>query len=66
MATDDYETQGHTEVFVDTDGSLQSDGAPVDPLKLPAEFDASALPVADPHVAGHVWRNAGVLTVSAG
>lgn len=26
----------------------------------------SALPTADPHVAGQLWSNAGVLTVSAG
>lgn len=26
----------------------------------------SSLPVADPHVAGQLWANSGVLTVSAG
>jgi hypothetical protein len=26
----------------------------------------SGLPAADPHVAGHVWSNSGVVTVSAG
>lgn len=34
--------------------------------KTAAIFDASLLPTADPAVAGRVWRNAGVLTVSAG
>ena len=29
-------------------------------------LNAAALPTADPHVVGEVWRNAGVLTVSAG
>ncbi|SEC58785.1 hypothetical protein SAMN05519104_1666 [Rhizobiales bacterium GAS188] len=29
-------------------------------------LNASGLPTADPHVVGQVWRNAGVLTVSAG
>lgn len=27
---------------------------------------ATALPAADPHVAGELWANAGVVTVSAG
>lgn len=27
---------------------------------------ATALPVADPHVVGELWANAGVVTVSAG
>lgn len=29
-------------------------------------LNASGLPTADPHILGEVWRNAGVLTVSAG
>lgn len=33
---------------------------------LPAVTVASAIPAADPHVAGRVWANSGVLTVSAG
>lgn len=33
---------------------------------LGASINASALPTADPHVAGRVWSNSGVLTVSAG
>jgi hypothetical protein len=41
-------------------------------LELPATFilptvvDASAIPTADPHVAGQVWANSHVLTVSSG
>lgn len=33
---------------------------------LPAVTVAAAIPTADPHVAGRVWANSGVLTVSAG
>jgi len=33
---------------------------------LPAAVDASHLPTADPHVAGRLWADTGVLTVSAG
>ncbi len=29
-------------------------------------LNASSLPTSDPHVAGEIWRNAGVVTVSAG
>jgi hypothetical protein len=29
-------------------------------------LNASALPTANPHVAGEIWSNAGVLSVSAG
>jgi hypothetical protein len=35
-------------------------------VTLPAILNAAALPASDPHVAGHVWSNSGVLTVSAG
>ncbi len=31
-----------------------------------SKLDASNLPTADPSVAGQVWSNAGVLTVSSG
>jgi len=31
-----------------------------------AQIDFTGLPVSDPHVAGRLWSNAGVLTVSAG
>ena len=34
-------------------------------VTLPATV-ATALPTADPHVAGHLWANSGVVTVSAG
>lgn len=66
MPDTDYETQGHSPVLADADGTLHSGGAQINPLKLSAQVDASALPTADPHVVGRVWRNAGVLTVSAG
>jgi hypothetical protein len=61
-----YEETGHNEVFADADGTLHSGGAPVSPLKMPAAVDAGALPNADPHAAGHLWNNAGVINVSAG
>lgn len=61
-----YESSGHTELFINSDGTLHSNGAAVPSLKQPAVVDASALPAADPHVAGHLWVNAGVLTRSAG
>lgn len=33
---------------------------------LEGTLTTSGLPTADPHVAGQVWKNSGVLTVSAG
>jgi len=33
---------------------------------LQAKTDASAIPTSNPHVAGQIWSNGGVLTVSAG
>lgn len=35
-------------------------------LSVAGTVTASALPTADPHVAGEIWSNSGVLTVSAG
>ena len=66
MADETFEHPGHTEVFVDADGTLHANGAPVPTIKQPAIIDASALPAADPHVAGQLWVNAGVVTRSAG
>lgn len=65
MSDETYETSGHSEVFADADGTLHAGGAAIN-VKLPAVTIGSALPVADPHVAGHLWSNAGVVTVSAG
>lgn len=36
------------------------------PIAMGAVVDGSALPTADPGVAGQLWNNAGVVTVSAG
>lgn len=49
----DEETAGNSMSFTGT-------------LKLPAILDASALPTADPSVAGQVYSDSGVLTVSSG
>lgn len=35
-------------------------------VTLPAVVVAASLPTVDPAVAGHLWSNAGVVTVSAG
>ena len=66
MTDDAYEGSGNTPVFIESDGTLHTEGAQIAKLKHPAFLDASALPTTDPNVAGRVWRNSGVLTVSAG
>lgn len=43
-------------------GQLQFQGT----LGLPASVNGAALPTADPHVAGSLWADSGVVTVSAG
>ena len=52
----------------DATGTIVYSGALVipDTFFLPAVVDASQLPTADPAVAGQVWSDSGVLTVSAG
>lgn len=49
------------------EGTMTPDPAtPGDGFTLPAVTLGSSLPTADPHVAGHLWANSGVVTVSAG
>jgi len=45
---------------------LSSDLSGGNIIVINGEMYLNALPTADPHVAGQVWRNSGVLTVSAG
>ena len=59
--------------FIDDSGITRFEGsmtpdpaAPGDGFTLPAVVDASALPTVDPAVAGQLWSNTGVVTVSAG
>jgi hypothetical protein len=35
-------------------------------VTLPAVIVAASLPTADPQIAGHLWSDSGVVTVSAG
>lgn len=53
-------------VIYQNTGTLDSPTYAIFGSTLAAALDASALPTSDPHVAGRVWSNSGVLTKSAG
>jgi hypothetical protein len=54
------EEPDNNSVYIDSNGRLNAGGVAVAVLLL------SALPAVDPHVVGQAYRNAGVVTVSAG
>ena len=60
--------QAGTLVFEDSANQPAPQASPTftGTVTLPAAVVGSALPTADPHVAGQLWANAGVVTVSAG
>ena len=62
MANTDIEVLSADGSRVELQGQLSF----TDTLYLPAVVDASALPTADPSVAGQVYSDSGVLTISAG
>lgn len=51
-------------IFIGTNGGLQIDSLPA--FAGGDQITLANLPVADPHTAGQLWNNAGVLHVSAG
>lgn len=48
--------------FLAENGTIEIPQQPIQSAAVAADI----IPVADPHVAGQLWKNAGVITISAG
>ena len=60
-----YRKPGGNEMVVDKGGKLTLGNAAIT-INAAGQSLLTGFPTADPHVAGALWANAGVLTVSAG
>jgi hypothetical protein len=60
-----YRKQGGSELVVDKTGKLTLGNASIT-INAAGQAVVAGVPSADPHVAGVLWSNSGVLTVSAG
>ena len=64
-ATKVYREVGGDKLTVVPGGSINFNGVTFS-VNTAGKLVLSGLPTADPHVAGQLWTNSGVLTVSAG